>query len=255
MGSPGKLIRWKRFLNRNGEIGIIVPIDHGFTRGPIQGIENIKNICSWLTHPIISGILAHKGMIAHLATEGCLINKGVMVHLNGMISTSIHVAKKIQLTGVEHAIRWGADAVSLDLNFDGLNDAQNVQLLGQVVDAADQYGLPVLVMVSDKIPIKSESNYIERLRHFIRLSMELGADAVKVAFELGPKNLKNLLHLIALDIPIFLAGGGLQNDDNLILEYFKEAMECGAKGMCIGRNIFQRKNPTILLDKLEQLVQ
>lgn len=254
MNTIGKKIRWNRFINNMTGRGIILPIDHGFTRGPIQGIENVLSITSWLDHPAIKGVLAHKGVIQRLGAGEHLSAKGVMIHLNGMISTSQDLAKKIQLTSVAAAVRYGADAVSIDLNFDGINDEQNVQLLGRVVDDADQWGLPVLVMISDKLPSDSETKHIGRLRHFIRSCMELGADAVKVSFQLSPKYLSSLLNQVAEDIPIFLAGGSLIDSDDALIENAKAAFESGASGLCIGRNIFQRSNPRLILDRLTELV-
>ena len=254
MNTIGKRIRWNRFINSKTGRGVILPIDHGFTRGPIQGLENVLNITLWLDHPVIRGVLAHKGVVQRLGAGGHLASKGVMIHLNGMISTSQDLAKKIQLTSVDAAVRYGADAVSIDLNFDGINDEQNVQLLGRVVDDADQWGLPVLAMISDKLPFENEKKHIERLRHFIRSCMELGVDAVKVSFQLSPTYLSSLLNHVAEDIPIFLAGGSLIDNDDTLIESVKTAMGSGARGLCIGRNIFQRSNPRLLLDRLLELV-
>src|SRR5687767_3136529 len=123
MEGAAKKLRWSRFLYRHCDRGVIVPIDHGLTVGPINGLLSLGQIERWIQHPGITGIIVHKGMLERLAGRGLLRGVGVMLHLNGMTALSAAPDRKEMLTSVEMALRLGADAVSLQLNFTGANEA------------------------------------------------------------------------------------------------------------------------------------
>jgi class I fructose-bisphosphate aldolase len=48
--------------------------------------------------------------------------------------------------------------------------------------------------------------------------------------------------------------GGSKADDEAFLTTVKEAMDAGAKGLAVGRNVFQRENPEAILDGLEKVI-
>jgi class I fructose-bisphosphate aldolase/fructose-bisphosphate aldolase/2-amino-3,7-dideoxy-D-threo-hept-6-ulosonate synthase len=181
MDGVAKKIRWSRFLDRHSGRGIIVPIDHGLTIGPLPGLDGMAQVARWIVHPGITGVIAHKGMVERLGSRDLLRGVGVMVHLNGMTSLAPEPDRKERLTSIEAALRLGADAVSLQLNFDGTNDAHNLTQLGAVVDEAQRHGLPVLTMLYDKVACDGEEQRTKRLRQLTRACVELGTDALKLA--------------------------------------------------------------------------
>ncbi|WNG18529.1 class I fructose-bisphosphate aldolase [Cystobacter fuscus] len=254
MDGVAKKIRWSRFLHEQSNLGVIVPIDHGLTMGPIQGLERMEQIGRWIHHPVITGILAHKGLVERLGCQGLLRGQGVMVHLNGMTSLSASPNRKEMLTSVERAIRLGADAVSVQLNFDGTNDASNLVMLGRVVDEAHDYGLPVMTMVYDKVETAREEPRLLRMRHLMRACVELGSDALKIAAPARLALLPVLLDGIQEHTSVFFAGGSKCSDEEF-LALAREAVGRGATGLCVGRNVFQRESPTTLLDQLWELMR
>jgi fructose-bisphosphate aldolase, class I len=253
MDGVAKKIRWSRFLHEQSNLGVIVPIDHGLTMGPIQGLETVEQIGRWIRHPVITGVLAHKGLVERLGGQGLLRGQGVMIHLNGMTSLSASPNRKEMLTSVERALRLGADAVSLQLNFDGTNDATNLMMLGRVVDEAHDYGLPVLTMVYDKVELAREEQRLLRMRHLMRACVELGADALKIAAPARLSLLPVLLDGIQEHTAVFFAGGSKCSDEEF-LALAREAVACGATGLCVGRNVFQREPATDILDQLMEVM-
>jgi class I fructose-bisphosphate aldolase/fructose-bisphosphate aldolase/2-amino-3,7-dideoxy-D-threo-hept-6-ulosonate synthase len=158
------------------------------------------------------------------------------------------------VTSVETALRLGAEGVSIQVNFDGKTDAQNLGLLGTVVDRCLGYGLPVLTMVYDKVAASEESLRIERQRHLMRIAVELGTDAIKIAPPSSLAGVAPLLEGITDDVAVFFAGGALASDEALFT-LTKEALACGAAGLCVGRNIFQRPSPGEFLSQLSRLMR
>jgi class I fructose-bisphosphate aldolase/fructose-bisphosphate aldolase/2-amino-3,7-dideoxy-D-threo-hept-6-ulosonate synthase len=221
--------------------------------GPIDGLDSIARIESWIRHSAITGLIAHKGMVERLGARGLLHGRGVMIHVNGMISLAPTADRKELLTTVERAVRLGADAISLQLNFDGSNDAHNLQLLGSVVDEADRFGLPVLTMLYDKVPGTSDEHYLKRLRHLMRACIELGTDALKLATPADLGLIPALLEGVQDATQVFFAGGERCSEAGL-LALARAVVLHGASGLCVGRNVFQSENAAALLGRLQQIL-
>ncbi|WP_437838258.1 class I fructose-bisphosphate aldolase [Sorangium sp. So ce1153] len=251
-GFPKK-IRWSRFLDRRTGRGIIVPIDHGLTIGPVEGLDSMAQMARWIGHPGITGIIAHKGMVARLASYGLIRGVGLMIHLNGMTSLAPHPNHKERLTSVEAALRLGADAVSVQLNFDGTNDAHNLRQLGAVVDEAQQYGVPVLTMLYDKVPCDGDQHRLSRLRHLMRACVELGTDALKLEAPAQIPHVHALLSGIVEHTSVFFAGGAVRSEDEMT-RLAQEVVTRGATGLCVGRNVFQRESAATILTQLQRAV-
>jgi fructose-bisphosphate aldolase, class I len=255
MSGVGKTIRLNRFFARGRRAGVIVPIDHGLTQGPIAGLENTDAIGTWIQSAGITGIIAHKGMVERLGRRNLLGGLGVMVHLNGMSNLASEPHRKEMLTEIGSALRLGADGVSVQVNFDGQNDAHNLRLLGGVVDEAAKLSVPVLAMVYDVAPDVAPEQRLDRIRHLTRISIELGVDAIKLRAPDSPRQVRSILEHASTDAAIFFAGGETVSDDAL-LALLSEALRFGGAGLCAGRNVFQRepRERELLLGKLQRIV-
>lgn len=245
----GKRVRWNRFLHPESGFGLIVPIDHGLTMGPIPGLRTIDELRSWLPHPGITGLIVHKGFAARLAEHRLTPRGGLMLHLTGMTTLGREPHTKQLLTSVEAAVRCGADGVSLQINFDGTNDVHNLQMLGRVVDDASQYGLPVLTMLYDVVPTDNATARVVRLRHLMRAAVELGSDALKIAAPADLDELADIVGGLTDHTAIFVAGGALRTEDD-VAALADAVARSGTTGLCVGRNVFQHPYPAAILDKL-----
>ncbi len=255
MGYIGRKIRERRILFPNSKRGLIVPVDHGLTLGPIAGMDNTADLKPWIASPHISAVLAHKGLIERLAMRGMLdARTGVIVHLNGMPSLAPDVDTKVMVSNVDAAIQLGADAVSVQLNFTAENFHHNIAMLGTVTDAAHAAGLPVLTMLYDKVKAPRNHERAARLHHLVRIVAELGSDAVKLAFPDSISEITDIVKRHGEDIRIFIAGGEMVADE-LLLATARAATSNGASGLCVGRNVFQHADPATLLRRLAECIK
>jgi fructose-bisphosphate aldolase, class I len=248
-----KKIRLSRILNPDSKRGIIVPIDHGLTLGPIKGLESTRRMAPWIKSDGINAIIAHKGMVVRLAERDLLGGRGVILHLNGMNAMAGQPDNKEMLTNLKTAARLGVDAVSLQINFTGENDAFNWKLLGQVADEAAQLGFPVLTMLYDKTSNLESKVKINRFRQLLRVAVELGTDAIKIAMPPSLAVLAEILDPVKDDAMIFLAGGEASDNERL-LQQVDQAMGLGVSGVCMGRNVFANSDPSGFLKELSQVV-
>jgi len=255
MGFIGKSLRQRRLLFKNTNIALIVPIDHGLTVGPLNGLRNSDEINGWIGSDDISAVIVHKGMLERLVRNRSLSSEvGVILHLNGMSVLAPEVDKKQMITTIKSALRLGADGVSLQVNFTDENYQHNIKMLGKVTDAASEAGLPVLSMLYDKTPITSLTKKIARMNNLIRLMIEMGVDMVKIPFPETKESTQEIISSHCEDIMILCAGGE-PTDNSVLYESIKMAMSSGARGLCIGRNVFQSVNPKEMLSELRRNLQ
>lgn len=238
--------RWSRFLDPLSGLALIVPMDHGLTLGPVRGLDRMETISRWLSPELVTGVVLHKGLAERFGLDiaGC----GMMVHLNGALALDEEPDRKVLLTSVEAAVRLGADAVSIQTNFSAHTAAHNLRLIGEAVEQAHLYGLPLMAMVYDRMAGRPEEG-IARMRHFMRAAVELGADVLKICAPVDPARLGELLDGIQSHTPVVLAGGAMMPDDTLIA-LAHSIVKCGGAGLCAGRNVFQRDDPQAILRKL-----
>ncbi len=89
----GKTRRLNRIL-KNG-FGVIVPMDHGVSLGPIEGIEALGKAVSQVHRGGATGIVCHKGMVGDLATLGGFPELGLLVHLSAGATSSVDKDRKV----------------------------------------------------------------------------------------------------------------------------------------------------------------
>ena len=111
----GKAIRTERIFNRDTGRTIIVPLDHGVTVGPIQGLIDARDTVTRIVEGGANAVLMHKGLVpcGHRARGHDI---GLVVHLSASTVLSPSPGIKTLVCSVEEAIQLGADAISLHLN-------------------------------------------------------------------------------------------------------------------------------------------
>ena len=124
--------------------------------------------------------------------------------------------------------------------------------LGMVVDEAHQLGIPVLAAVfarGGQIVNELDPTLVA---HCIRLGAELGADIVIVPFSGETDSFARAI--AACPVPVLIAGGPRQPGFENFLQMIKQVMDTGAKGVSIGRNIFQHPEPIKALEMIAEIV-
>lgn len=107
----GKDVRLNRILNK-GKM-LCVPMDHGISSGPLDGIKDIFKFIYETENSGLTCILINKGIIKILTKP---LKIGMIAHMSGSTSLGPDPNKKVLLGSVKEAIRLGADAVSLHIN-------------------------------------------------------------------------------------------------------------------------------------------
>jgi class I fructose-bisphosphate aldolase len=247
----GKLIRLERIMNRDTGRAVIVPLDHGVTVGPIDGLIDMKATVNQVASGGANAIVLHKGLV-----EGGHRRRGkdvgLIIHLSGSTALSPFPNAKALVCTVEEALRLGADAISIHINIGNGSEREMLADLGLVARQARDWGIPLLAMMyprGEKIKDEYDPDVI---RHVARLGAELGADIVKVSYTGSVESFRRVV--AGCPVPVVIAGGPKMNSDRDILEMVKGSIEAGGAGASIGRNVFQHRDPARMVGAISLLV-
>ena len=106
----GKDIRIERIMDRNTGRAVIVPMDHGFSMGQIEGLLDMTQVISDVSNGGANAIILHKGLVKRgHRKHGRDI--GLFIHLSGSTSLNPDPNDKVLVCSVEEAIALGADGV------------------------------------------------------------------------------------------------------------------------------------------------
>jgi DhnA family fructose-bisphosphate aldolase class Ia len=155
----GKKIRMERIVDRNSGKTVIVPMDHGVTVGPIDGLADMRATISKIVAGGANAILMHKGIV-RAGHRGTGKDVGLIVHLSGSTSMSPDPLAKELVCTVEEAIRLGADAVSIHINLGAETDREMLRQLGFVSSICMEWQMPLIAMMYTRGP-KIKNEYLE----------------------------------------------------------------------------------------------
>lgn len=247
MSTIGKSIRMERILDRKTHRTVIVPMDHGISVGPIAGLIDMPSTVDKVAEGGANAVLGHMGLPLH-GHRGYGRDVGLIIHLSASSSLGPDPNHKIIVTRVEDAIRVGADAVSIHVNVGADDEAEMLHDLGRTARTCDMWGMPLIAMMYPRGPkVKSEHN-VEHVKLAARIGSELGADIVKTNYTGTPETFKEVVQ--GCNVPVVIAGGPKMDTEKELLQMVYDAIQVGGAGVAFGRNVFQAKNPTLLVKRL-----
>ncbi len=244
----GKEVR----LNRITEQGkmVCVPMDHGLSSGPIEGLINIDSAVRKVEEGGATAVILHKGIIKALKRPPRL---GLIMHVSGSTSLGTTPNWKVGVGSVEEALLSGADGVSVHINIGGDNEQEMLTEIGFTADECDRWGIPLLAMMYPRGRNITDPFDPEVVAHVTRIGGELGADIVKTTYTGNPDSFREVVR--ACPVPVVIAGGPKADTDRTVLEMVAGAMEAGAIGVTFGRNVFQHRDPTAMTKALSLIIK
>jgi len=245
--SIGKTRKLKRIFRADNRT-VIVPMDHGVSIGPVKGIENMQATVIRLLKGGADAFVLHKGIAKRVNVE----NAGLIVHLSAVSNLTPNCQCKIQVCSVQEAVRLGADAVSVHVNVGAEDECAMLTTLGRVADECDLYGMPLLAMMYPRGPKIQNEHDATAVAHAARIGAELGADIIKTNYTGNIETFKQVIE--GCPVPVIIAGGPKAETTQQILQMVHDSMNAGCAGLSIGRNVFQHKNPTLMVKALVAIV-
>ena len=124
--------------------------------------------------------------------------------------------------------------------------------LGQVAEQCCRWGIPLLSMMYVRDGSKESEYDPGKIRHAARAAEELGADIIKVNYTGSAADFIEITQ--SVKVPVIIAGGPKMNSTLELLTMVSEAVGAGARGVAIGRNVFQHSQPLLLCKAIRQIL-
>lgn len=240
MENIGKSIRMERIMDRTNGKTVIVPMDHGVTAGPIDGLGDIAKAVDEIAEGGANAVIGHVGLPRYgHRRQGKDI--GLILHLSASTLLSPKPNKKVLVNTVENALRMGADGVSIHVNIGDDNEAEMLRDFGRIAVECNYWGMPLIAMMYPRGRNIENEKDVEVVKLAARVGADLGADFVKTNYTGDPESFAKVV--AGCPAPVLIAGGSKISDEETF-KMIEDAMQAGAKGLSIGRNAFQHQNPT-----------
>jgi fructose-bisphosphate aldolase / 2-amino-3,7-dideoxy-D-threo-hept-6-ulosonate synthase len=247
----GKSVRLERIFSRTTSNAIIVPMDHGVSVGPIRGLEDLRIAVNKVAEGGANAVLGHIGL-AKYGHRGYGRDVGLIIHLSASTSLAPDPNRKVLVKTVEEAIKFGADAVSVHVNVGAQNESEMLATLGQISERCDYWGMPLLAMMYPRGDKVKDEHDVEHVKLAARVGAELGADIIKTNYTGEVDTFKEVVG--GCPVPVVVAGGPQMDTEHELLQMVRDSIDAGGRGVAIGRNIFQAKDPTGLVRKIARVV-
>lgn len=227
---------------------LIVAFDHGLIDGPAKGMEQPQQTLEKIIAGGADAILTSYGMATRFART--LAPLGLILRLDGGGTKLGKMGPGSQFYTVEDALRLGADAVAVSAFPGSAAEEATLRTLAQVVGQAHRWGLPVMgEMVPGGFDSGPEYRTAESIAIAARVAAELGADWVKIPYASGFEHVAETCY-----VPAVILGGAKKGSEHLMLVTIRTALDAGAVGVAIGRNIFQADDPEAMTAAIAALV-
>ena len=122
----------------------------------------------------------------------------------------------------------------------------------KVVEASREWGVPLIAMMYPRGKKIQNENDPEVVNIAVRAGAELGADMVKTNYTGDIDSFKYIVNSVS--IPVIIAGGPKMDTIPELLQVVYDSIQAGGAGVAFGRNVFQAKNPTKLVNALSKMI-
>ncbi|MBF0284901.1 MAG: 3-hydroxy-5-phosphonooxypentane-2,4-dione thiolase [Magnetococcales bacterium] len=222
---------------------VMLAVDHGYFLGPTSGLERIDvNIVPLL--PFADTLMCTRGVLR--STIPPTFGQGVVLRASGGPSILKELSNEEVALSMEDALRLNAAAVAVQVFVGGEFETKSIHNMTRLVDAGLRYGVPVLGVTAVGKELVRDAQY---LRLATRICAELGAAYVKTYFcEEGFETVT-----ASCPVPIVIAGGKKLPEEEA-LNMAHAAVQQGAAGVDMGRNIFQSQAPLAMIQAVRAVV-
>jgi putative autoinducer-2 (AI-2) aldolase len=222
---------------------VMLAVDHGYFLGPTAGLERVDVTIVPLL-PYADTLMCTRGILR--STIPPTFTKGVVLRSSGGPSILKELSNEEIAVDIEDAIRLNVAALAVQVFVGGEFETKSIHNLTRLVDMGNRYGMPVLGVTAVGKDMVRDAKY---LRLATRICAELGASYVKTYYV--PEGFETVT--ASCPVPIVIAGGKkLPELDALKMAH--NAIQQGAAGVDMGRNIFQSDTPEAMIQAVRKVV-
>jgi putative autoinducer-2 (AI-2) aldolase len=223
---------------------VMLAVDHGYFLGPTERLEVPSNTIN----PLLSyadSLMLTRGILRTSVNP----NNGIPIVLRVSGGSSIvgeDLSNETITTSVEEAIRLNASCLAISIFVGSKYEHQTLSNLAKLVNQGERYGIPVLAVTAVGKEMARDARYLSLA---CRIAAELGAHIVKTYY---CENFERVIE--GCPIPVIIAGGKKLPQEADALELAYNAVQHGAAGVDMGRNIWQSDYPVEMIKAVRAIV-
>jgi putative autoinducer-2 (AI-2) aldolase len=235
--------RLSRIFNPSDGRTVMLAVDHGYFQGPTSGLERIDLSIMPLL-PDADVLMCTRGILRTIVPPDATIP--VVIRASGGPSILKELSNEQIAMDMEDCIRLGVCATAIQVFIGGEFESRSVVNMTRLVDAGLRYGIPTMAVTAVGRDLERNARYF---RLATRMCAELGAHYIKTYYvDEGFETVT-----AACPVPIVIAGGRKRPElDALKMAY--NAVNQGASGVDMGRNIFQSDSPLGMMKAINAVV-
>lgn len=242
MSSWGLQNRLARIIRPKTGRTVMLAIDHGYFLGPTTGLEKPGQTIEPV-QDFADALMLTRGVLRTSVKES--IQTPIVLRVSGGTSILTPLSNEGLTVAMEDAIRLNVSAVALSIFVGSEHERQTLLNLTELVDQGERYGIPVLAVTAVGKEMNRDARYLGLC---CRIAAELGAHFVKTYYCEGfDKVVENC------PVPVVIAGGKKVLEKEA-LELTYQAIQHGACGVDMGRNIFQSDHPAAMIQAVRSIV-
>ena len=235
--------RLSRIFNPQSGRTVMLAIDHGYFQGPTTGLERIDlNILPLV--PYADTLMLTRGILRSIVPPAT--SKSIVLRVSGGTSILKELSNEQIAVDIEDSIRLNVCAMAVQVFIGGEFEKESIINMTKMVDIGTRYGIPTLAVTAVGKDMARDARYF---RLATRICAELGAQYIKTYYiDEGFETVT-----ASCPVPIVMAGGKkIPEPDALTMAY--NAVQQGASGVDMGRNIFQSEDPVAMIQAVKAVV-
>lgn len=250
MSEIGKAVRLGQIRHPASGNMVIVAMDHCPAIGPVQGmidpVAAVRATCQG--HP--DTIFMHKGNLKKVYPLLIEYRLPFLLSISTATVLCPQPDRVYLVDTVEYAAQIGASGVSMRSFVGVAHEHEMLRNLGAVSATCEKFGMPLLAMM---YPKGFDNDFDPmHVRHAARIGAELGADIVKTYYTGDPQSFRQVTE--SCPVPVVMSGGPKAERPIEFLTMVRGAIDGGAAGVAVGRNVWQDGHPAIMLQAIKAIV-
>lgn len=223
---------------------LMLAVDHGYFLGPTERLEVPRRTITPLL-PYADSLMLTRGVLRTSVDPET--NVPIVLRVSGGASiVGEDLSKETITTSMEEAIKLNVSCLALSIFVGSKYEHQTLASLAKLVDEGERYGIPVLAVTAVGKEMARDARYLGLA---CRVAAELGAHVVKTYYCEGFEKVVE-----GCPVPLIIAGGKKLPREIDALQLAYDAIEHGAVGVDMGRNIWQSDYPVPMIKAVRTIV-
>ncbi len=235
--------RLARIFNPKTGRTVMLAFDHGYFQGATTGLERIDVKIMPLA-PYADTLMLTRGILRSIVPPS--FSQSIVMRASGGTSMLKELSNEEIAVDIEDSIRMNVSAMAVQVFIGGEYEKQSIINMTRLVDQGNRYGIPTLAVTAVGKDMVRDARYF---RLATRICAELGAHYIKTYY------IENDFETVTAScpVPIVIAGGKKIPELNA-LKMAYNAIQQGAAGVDMGRNIFQSEAPVAMIKAVRSVV-